>query len=83
VGTWGRLYWPYFLVLASLLFAVPEIIALATNRANTLSDYAHHELNVTVATVANGVHTLAWYVSLAGWLLFVVLITWHIWWAGP
>jgi hypothetical protein len=81
--TWGKVYWPTYLILLATLFAIPELIALATNYANTLSDYAHLELNVTTATVARGIHTVAWYVSLVGWLVFVVIITWHIWWAGP
>lgn len=81
--TWGRYYWPYFLVLVTGLFGIPELIALFTNRANTLSDFSHYELNVTRATVMHGIMTVAWYASLAGWILFVVIITWHIWWAGP
>lgn len=80
---WGKLYWPFFLILVTLLFAVPEIIALFTSLQNTLSGYVHNQLDVTTATVADGIHTIAWYLSLAGWLLFVFIITWHIWWAGP
>lgn len=75
--SWGKYYWPYFLILASGLFGIPELIALFTNHWNTLSDYARYELNVSPAVT---VHTLAWYLSLAAWLLFVVVITMHIWW---
>lgn len=86
-ATWGRYYWPIVLIsgssLIGCLVGIPELIALATNPANTLSDYAHFELNVTTGTVANGIHTVAWWASLVIWLLFVVIITWHIWWAGP
>lgn len=81
--TWGRYYWPWSLITVQLLWAPAEIIALFTNLKNTLSDYAHYELSVTTATVASGIHTVAWYMSLSGWLLFVFVITWHIWWAGP
>lgn len=75
--TWGRYYWPYFLILGSALFGIPELIALFTNNANTLSDYARYELNVAPHIT---VHTLAWYVSLCAWVLFFVVITAHIWW---
>lgn len=74
--TWGKYYWPYFLILVSTIFGVPELIALFTNVKNTLSDYARLELNVS-STMS--VHTLAWYLSLSAWLLFVVVITFHIW----
>ncbi len=73
---WGKLYWPYFLILTSLTFGIPELAALFTNAKNTLSAYAHEELNVSAHMT---VHTVAWYVSLAAWLFFVVIITIHIW----
>lgn len=74
--TWGKLYWPFYLIVASLLFLGPELIALFTNVQNTLSDYARYELNVSAQVT---VHTIAWYVSLIGWALFVVVISLHIW----
>lgn len=80
--TWGNYYWPYFLILVALLFGVPEIIALFTNHQNTLSDYSWTMLNVHRATRFS-VHAIAWYASLSVWLVFVVVITIHIWWAGP
>jgi len=77
--TWGTYYWSFFLVLVSLLFLVPELIALFTNATNTLSDYSWREL-----TVHNGLHinqhTLAWWLSLIAWLVAVVVLTLHIWW---
>lgn len=75
--TWGIFYWPYWIVLTSLTFLVPEVIALVTNWRNTLSNYAWTELNVSPHIT---VHTIAWYISLIVWLLFVVVITAHIWW---
>lgn len=80
---WGNFYWPYWLILTSLTFIVPELLAVFTNAANTLTRYTHIQLSVTTATVNAHIHTVAWYVSLIGWLVFVVLITIHIWWAGP
>jgi hypothetical protein len=74
--TWGRYYWPFFLILGSLLFLVPEIIALVTNFRNTLSQYSWNELHVNPGIA---VHTLAWYLSLGGWILFVIVISAHIW----
>lgn len=74
--TWGRYYWPYFIVLVSTLFLVPEIIALISNWRNTLSNYAWTELRVGPNFP---VHDLAWYLSLIGWLLAVVVLSMHIW----
>lgn len=77
--TWGLAYWPSFLTASSALFALPELIALFTNAQNTLSDYCWRELSVNV-TFGHGAHTFAWWSSLIAWLLFVVIITLHIWW---
>lgn len=75
--TWGKFYWPAaLLVTAVFLFGIPELIAIITNPANTLSDYAWDELRVGSIPV----HLVAWYISLAVWLMFVVVITLHIWW---
>ena len=76
---WGIIYWPKYLIVASLFFLIPEIIALFTNTANTLSAYCWNELRVGLA-FGHGEHTLAWWVSLVAWSLFVIIITGHIWW---
>lgn len=74
--TWGRYYWPFYLVLASLLFIVPELIALFTNYRNTLSQYSWAELHVNPHV---SLHIMAWYLSLGAWTLFAIVITLHIW----
>lgn len=76
--SWGNRYWPVFLIVVSIAFLIPELYALATNAYNTLSDYAWRELNVTRAFEFT-MHSVAWYASLSAWLLFVVVITLHIW----
>jgi len=73
--TWGLTYWPIYLIIASLGFLVPEIYALFTGHQNTLSDYAWQELDIRT----NFHHTLAWGLSQAAWVLFAVVITFHIW----
>lgn len=73
--TWGKLYWQYWLILTSLSFLMPEMIATFTNVRNSLSDYTRAVLKVSVAT-----HTPAWYLSLVTWVLLVVAVTVHIWW---
>ena len=79
---WGKIYWPIALTVASvIMFGIPELIALFTNPANTLSDYSWSELNVTVA-YGHGIHTVAWWASIVVWFVFVVVITIHIWWRG-
>ena len=79
--TWGLLYWPLFLVAVSALFAGPELFALFTNHANTLSDFSRYEIGITGRTVHPGVP--AWWISQTAWLLFVVVITGHIWYLTP
>jgi type II secretory pathway component PulF len=74
--TWGKLYWSLYLILASVAFLIPEFIAIFTNVRNTLSDYARFELNLT-ANVST--HTIAWWISLCAWGLFIVVMTLHIW----
>ena len=79
IPTWGNVYWPIFLIAVSVLFLVPEILALATNAANTLSDYARHELGVPVNSTKPVLHTAAWLLSLGAWLVGVFWLTKHIW----
>jgi dolichyl-phosphate-mannose--protein O-mannosyl transferase len=75
--TWGKYYWPIALIVVSVaMFGIPELIALFTNQANTLSQYSWDELHVSGIAV----HNVAWLVSLIVWLVFVVVITLHIWW---
>jgi hypothetical protein len=73
--TWGIHYWPWYLITAALAFIIPEGIALFTNHQNTLSDYAWQELDIR----GNFHHTLAWGLSQAAWVMFAVVITFHIW----
>lgn len=76
--TWGKLYWPYLIIVVSFMFGIPELIALFTNVKNTLSDYARYELHVGVA-FQHSMPTLAWWSSLIVWATFVIWITAHIW----
>jgi len=76
---WGIIYWPVFLSVVSTLFLVPETVALFTNQANTLSDYAWNELHIGLS-FGHGAHTVAWWLSLIAWVMFTVIITGHIWW---
>jgi hypothetical protein len=79
VITWGKYYWPIALLIAAVgMFGIPELIALFTNHANTLSDYSWEELGVHGVRIDN----VAWVFSLVVWLMFVVIITLHIWWKG-
>ena len=86
IHVWGEKWWPIFLVGSGLWlltgFGIPETIALLTNSNthldNTLSYYARIQLHVSVAT-ENSIHTVAWWVSFAAWMMFVIFITAHIW----
>ena len=79
-GNWGPHYWPWFLIVTSLAFLIPEVYALAAGQgANTLSEYAWGELHVT-AGIRFTAHHAAWLLSLGMWAVFVFWITAHIWW---
>ena len=77
--TWGRQYWPVFLIVTSLAFLIPEVIALVTNAKNTLSDYAWYELNVKTPTEHFSAHTAAWFLSLGMFLVIAIWLVFHIW----
>lgn len=74
--TWGLHYWPWYLILASLAFLVPETIAFFTGHQNTLSDYAWQELDIRTSFH----HTLAWGLSQGAFLLGAFVLYFHIWW---
>lgn len=77
--TWGKQYWPIFLIIGSIGFLIPEIIALITNYKNTLSDYAWYELNVTTPQEPFNQHTAAWFLSFGVWIVIAIWLTYHIW----
>lgn len=77
-ATWGAWYWPTFLALTSGAFLVAEILALATNAANTLSDFAWRELGLPL-TGRPPLHTASWLLSLGAWLTVAFWLTEHIW----
>lgn len=82
--TWGRTWWPLFLIISAvwvtLGFGVPEIIALLTERSrhtdNTLSNYSWHELNVSTQLT---VHTLAWWFTFIPVCVIGAVLVLHIW----
>lgn len=86
--SWGQHYWPVFLSVSGLWvlsgFGIPESLALVSGTSshfdNTLSFYARTELHVSIAT-ANTMHTPVWWISFLAWMMFVVFITAHIWFA--
>lgn len=76
---WGYTYWPWGLSVAALAFLGPELYAAFTNVRNTLSWYCWHKLGIDIV-FTGGIHSMAWWNSLLAWLVFVVIITAHIWW---
>ncbi len=85
--TWGRTWWPVFLIISSAWilagFGIAETIALLARRTydNTLSNYARVQLHVPLNASLS--HTVAWWLSLLTWMMFVVVMTVHIWWNQP
>lgn len=78
VMTWGKYYWPFAMLLVSLIVGGPEIFALITNPRNTLSDFSWFELGVH----KNFVPTVSWYASLIVYVLVAVVLAIHIWFKG-
>lgn len=78
--TWGMWYWPRYLIAVAVFLLGPELYALATNHANTLSDYAWSQLHVGLAFGPASVHSIAWWASLIIWILTVIALSAHIWW---
>lgn len=76
--TWGLYYWPIGLLVVSTMFVAPEMFALFTNPANTLSTYSQWELGLFTPTGVS-IHTLGWWASIFAWVFFVIVITQHIW----
>jgi hypothetical protein len=76
--TWGRVYWPIAMVGVFLFFVPAELYALFTNANNTLSDYSWHELDITKAFEISG-NGVAWWASFISWIIFVIIISLHIW----
>lgn len=82
--TWGKVYWPIFLIISSIWlllgFGIPEAIALLSNTLhedNTLSRYARSELGINVATAAT-VHSLAWWLSFIVVMVLFIFLIGHI-----
>lgn len=77
-ATWGPSYWPWFLIIVAAAFLAPEIYALITNSANSLSDYAWGQLQVHDGQRFDQ-HDAAWLLTLGVWITAAVWLTWHIW----
>lgn len=75
--TWGRIYWPIFLVTMLVAFLVAEIYALVTGgAANTLSNWVWVKLNVTSHEKISQWSALD-YLMFGEWLTLVSWLTWH------
>lgn len=74
-ATWGRWYWPAFLVLFASALLVPEFYALFSNARNTLSDYVWTGLDVSVEQQRPW--TAAHYLVFGAWLTLVSWLTFH------
>jgi hypothetical protein len=78
VMTWGKYYWPFAMLLVSVIIGGPEIFALITNPNNTLSDYSWFELGVH----KHFVPTISWYASFGVYIIVAVVLAIHIWFKG-
>lgn len=76
--TWGHVYWPWYLAVTAIGFLTPELYALFTNTDNTLSDYAWHELGVSLSTKPI-VHSAAWLLTQGMFIVMAIWLVLHIW----
>lgn len=77
--TWGHVYWPYFLIAVSVAFLTPEVYAIVSNTANTLSAYLWLELHVP-ARDQHWSHTAAWLLTQGVYGIVVFWLWRHVWW---
>ena len=80
-ANWGHIYWPVYILTASLAFAIPELVGLITGHQNTLSEYSWGQLDVHTGQLLP-LHGAAWWCSLIAFLVFVAVIVSHIWFHG-
>jgi hypothetical protein len=76
--TWGAWYWTAALLAALALFLPAEIFGLATNPANTLSDFSRWQLAEYPGEPA-ALHAWPWFASQAAYVLIVMWLWGHIW----
>lgn len=82
--TWGRWYWPLFLVASLLLLLIPEIYALVTNYHNSLSYWVWTSLRVNQGAPIDS-WTAPHYLAAGVYLVVVTWLTGHLffrWWAA-
>ena len=77
-SAWSLAYWPAYLAAAAVLLLVPEIYALVTNHANTLSDYVWRMLRVRPGQ-AVGAWDAARLLTFGAWCTAVAWLTGHFW----
>lgn len=77
-ATWGRYYWPLWIVAMGLTLLVPEVYALATNAGNTLSAFVWHEMRVQ-----DGDTIWRWdalrLLTFGAWCVLFAWLTGHLW----
>lgn len=76
--TWGPHYWPWFLIMASIAFLGPEIVALVTHSGNSLSQYIWQILHVPTRGQP-WPHTAAWFLSQGAFITGAVWLVFHFW----
>lgn len=72
-----RIYWPIYLIAASIGFLAPEIYAMVTH-GMTLSNYSWGRLEV-VQNQHFWQHNAAWALTLGAWIVIALWLTGHIW----
>lgn len=78
--TWGRFYWPPWLLIVLVSFLVAEIYALASGQpANTLSNWIWQQLNISGHTSFRNWSAKDYLTFLTYISVFVLWLPWHFW----
>jgi H+/Cl- antiporter ClcA len=75
--TWGRIWWPIYLLVSLAVFLGPEIFALVTNWRNTLSNWVWSSLKVSSGRFDIWHESAPWYLTLGCWIVLITWLTFH------
>ena len=77
--TWGKTYWPVWLVCVLITFLGPEIYALITNKSNTLTDWVRYALHIAPKETIGQWSAADLLLFCAYATVFIVWLPFHFW----
>lgn len=77
--TWGKDYWPIWLVCVLLTFLGPEVDGLIYNDKNTLTDWVRYALHISPGESIGQWSAADLLLFLAYASVFIVWLPFHFW----